>query len=245
MKKSNFEVKSNIQLTDDVYEIKLYGDTGEIKKPGQFVEVEIEELFLRRPISVCDINGNNLTLIYKVVGIGTDKLSTLQKGTTLNVLTGLGNGYDLSKSGDKPMLIGGGVGLPPMYFLAKELISKGKNPVIVMGFNTKSELFYKEEFEKLGAEVLVSTMDGSEGTKGFVTDAITQNKVEYSFTYACGPKPMLKAVYDTCTSDGQFSFEERMGCGFGACMGCSIKTKRGSKRVCKDGPIFDKEDIIW
>lgn len=244
MKQSYFEILTNESLTKDVYKMTLQGDVSHITNPGQFVNIKLDGLYLRRPISVNDVCGNVLTIIYKVVGAGTEVMSKMVNGDKLDVLTGLGNGYDLSKSGDTPLLIGGGVGVPPLYMLAKKLIEKGKKVTVILGFNTKSEVFYKNEFENLGAKVIVTTVDGSAGVKGFVTDGMKEVE-NYSFFYTCGPEPMLKAVYSATTSDGQFSFEERMGCGFGACMGCSCKTKYKNIRICKDGPVLDKEIIVW
>lgn len=221
----------------------LSGDTSSVTAPGQFVNIRLDGFFLRRPISVCDCESGTLRLIYKVVGNGTQAMSKLQNSTELDVLTGLGNGYNTGKSGNRPLLLGGGVGVPPMYMLAKKLISEEKDVTVILGFNTENEVFYENEFQALGAKVLVTTADGSKGIKGFVTDAM--DKVDYTYFYTCGPEPMLKAVYNKSTTSGQFSFEERMGCGFGACMGCSCKTKYGSKRICKDGPVLEKEEIIW
>ena len=243
MKKGLFTVKNNVKLTNDVYEMMLIGDTSDITAAGQFVNLELEGLYLRRPISVCDLEGEALTLIYKVVGRGTEQMSGLKKGETLDLLTGLGNGYDTSKSGSNPVLIGGGVGVPPMYLLAKRLVAEGKRPRAILGFNSKSDVFYENEFRALGIEVFVTTVDGSHGISGFVTDAL-KDCGDYSYTFSCGPEPMLKAVYNTSKTDGQYSFEERMGCGFGACMGCSCKTKYGNKRICKDGPVLEKGEII-
>lgn len=242
MKDIIFKISKTRQLTQTVFEMQLKGDVSGIKC-GQFVNILIDGLYLRRPISVCDINGDVLTIVYKVVGKGTEKMSQMPVGTTLDILTELGNGYDLSKSGDNPLLIGGGVGVPPMYLCAKRLIEGGKSVSVVLGFNTKDEVFYEEEFKKLGAKVTVTTVDGSYGIKGFVTDAMKD--IDYSYFYTCGPEPMLKAVYNSSKTDGQFSFEERMGCGFGACMGCSCKTLYGNKRICKDGPVLEKGEIIW
>ncbi len=238
-----FEIKSNEKIAKDVYKMVLLGDTSDLKKPGQFVNIKLDGFFLRRPISVCDYDENVLTLIYKVVGAGTEVMSKMCQGEKLDILTGLGNGFDTSKSGDNPVVIGGGVGVPPMFNLARKLIEEGKKVTAVLGFNKEEEIFYKDEFEKLGAKVLISTVDGSVGTKGFVTDAMKE--IDFSYTYCCGPEPMLKAVYNASDKDGQFSFEERMGCGFGACMGCSCKTKYGNKRICKEGPVLCKEEIIW
>ena len=244
MKKGLFKIESSEKLTLEVYKMMLSGDTSAITAPGQFVNIELEELYLRRPISVCDLEGERLTLIYKVVGKGTEQLSRMATGESLDLLTGLGNGYNTTKSGTKPLLLGGGVGIPPLYLLAKRLISEGKHPKVILGFNTASEVFYEEEFQKLGVKVTVTTADGTHGVKGFVTDAVN-NCGDYSYTFACGPEPMLKAVYDASETDGQYSFEERMGCGFGACMGCSCKTKYGYKRICKDGPVLEKGEIVW
>lgn len=242
MKQVDFKIINNAPLTDNVYKIILQGDTSDITASGQFVNIRIDGLFLRRPISVCDVEGDLLTLIYKVVGKGTEAMSKMREGQTLDVLTGLGNGYDLEKSGDKPLLIGGGVGVPPLYNLAKRLVAEGKRVSVILGFNTKSEIFYEQEFKALGCDVTVTTADGSYGVKGFVTNAMDR---EYTYVYTCGPEPMLKAVFNACKSGGQFSFEERMGCGFGACMGCSCKTVTGYKRICKDGPVLLKEEILW
>ncbi len=241
MKQTLFEIIENTPLTSNVYKMVLRGDTTDIK-PGQFVNIRLDGLYLRRPISVCDCVGDTLTLLYKVVGIGTEQMSRMKEGK-LDILTGLGNGYDLTKSGDAPLLVGGGVGVPPLYMLAKKLIDEGKKVTVVLGFNTKDEIFYENEFKDLGAEVFVTTVDGSYGICGFVTNAI--DNIDYSYTYSCGPEPMLKALYNATNTSGQFSFEERMGCGFGACMGCSCKTLYGNKRICKDGPVLVKEEIIW
>ena len=241
MKQSLFEIIENTHLTDNVLRMKLRGDTSELA-PGQFVNILLEGLYLRRPISVCDVQGDVLTLIYKVVGRGTRQMESLQGGT-LDVLTGLGNGYDVSRSGSHALLIGGGVGVPPLYWLARTLRAQGKAVSVILGFNTASEVFYEEEFAALGCDVTVTTVDGSRGVRGFVTDAMADR--EYTHVYTCGPEPMLRAVYDHSVTGGQYSFEERMGCGFGACMGCSCKTKYGNKRICKDGPVLSREEIIW
>ena len=241
MKQSIFEILQNTPLTSTVYKMVLKGDTREITASGQFVNIKLDGFYLRRPISVCDVIGDELTIIYKVVGKGTKAMAEMKTGS-LDILTGLGNGYDLSKAGDKPLLIGGGVGVPPMFMLCKELIKQGKDVTVILGFNTKDEVFYEEEFKNLGAKVFVTTVDGTKGTKGFVTDEMDR---EYSYFYTCGPEPMLKAIYKKSVTSGQFSFEERMGCGFGACMGCSCKTVTGYKRICKDGPVLEKEEILW
>ena len=242
MKQGLFKIVENIPLTESVYKMTLRGDTSAITAPGQFVNIQLDGLYLRRPISVCDVDGENLTIIYKVVGKGTAQMAAKQNGV-LDVLTGLGNGYDLTVSGDKPVLLGGGVGVPPMYMLAKQLIAQGKSVSVILGFNTASEVFYEEAFRMLGAEVTVTTVDGSYGMKGFVTDALVN--MEYTHFYTCGPEPMLKAVYKASKTSGQMSFEKRMGCGFGACMGCSCKTITGYKRICKEGPVMRKEEILW
>ena len=241
MKQSVFEIKENVALTDSVYRMTLSGDTTDITAPGQFVNIKLDGLYLRRPISVCDCEGDVLTLVYKVVGKGTEQMSRMKEGT-LDVLTGLGNGYDLTLSGDAPILLGGGVGVPPLYMLAKKLREAGKKVNVVLGFNTKSEVFYEDEFRALGCDVKVTTVDGSYGIRGFVTNAMD---CEYSHFYTCGPEPMLKAVSTAAKTSGQLSFEERMGCGFGACMGCSCKTLTGNKRICREGPVMKKEEIIW
>ena len=239
-----YRVVSNTQLTSTVYRMVVEGDVSALYRPGQFVNFKIDGLYLRRPISVCDYDhdAGTITLIYKVVGAGTEKLAEAKEGDVFDLLSGLGNGYDTSTSGTSPVLIGGGVGIPPLFGLCRKLIAEGKQVKVILGFNTKDEIFYEEEFKALGAEVFVTTVDGSYGVKGFVTNALPEN---YTYFYTCGPEPMLKAVYKATVTDGQFSFEERMGCGFGACMGCSCKTVTGNKRICKEGPVLTKEDIIW
>ena len=243
MKEIIYEIKENVALTDSVYKMVLLGDTSEIGASGQFVNIKLDGLYLRRPISICDYDDGVLTIIYKVVGEGTELMSDLKAGDKLNILVGLGNGYDLSLSGDTPVLVGGGVGVPPLYKLCKMLKAQGKTVKVVLGFNTAAEVFYKDEFAKIADEVVVATVDGSCGVKGFVTDALKQ--MQYTYVYTCGPYPMLKALAAATECSGQYSLEERMGCGFGACMGCSCKTMLGNKRVCKDGPVFVKEEIIW
>ena len=249
MKQSIFTVIENRNLTKDVCLMKLQGDTDDITRPGQFVNIALDGFYLRRPISVCDWEKGELTIIYKVVGRGTTYMSCLEHGAKLDVLTGLGNGYDTNITGDRPLIIGGGVGVPPMYGLGKELVRQGKHPVAILGFNKREEIFFEDEFRSLGIETIITTADGSAGVKGFVTDAMVSNEQcqtqDYTYVYACGPEPMLRAVWEKSNTSGQFSFEERMGCGFGACMGCSCKTKYGNKRICKDGPVLVKEEIIW
>ena len=242
MKQGIFEIVENIPLTENVFKMTLRGDVSAIIAPGQFVNIQLDGLYLRRPISVCDLGVDTLTIIYKAVGKGTKQMSAMKEGK-LDILTGLGNGYDLSVSGEKPVLLGGGVGVPPMYLLAKKLIAEGKKVSVVLGFNTKAEVFFENEFKALGADVTVTTVDGSYGVKGFVTDAL--KNIDYTYFYTCGPEPMLKAVYAASTTSGQMSFEKRMGCGFGACMGCSCKTITGYKRICKEGPVLKREEILW
>ena len=243
MKDVKLKLISQREIADATFEAVLEGDVSAITAPGQFINIKLAGHFLRRPISVCDLAENTVTIIYKVVGEGTEKMSRSPVGTEWQTLTGLGNGYDTSLSGDAPLLIGGGAGVPPMYLLCKKLISEGKHPSVILGFATKNQVFYKQEFTKLGVSVYVTTNDGTEGIHGFVTDAMKD--IDYTYFYTCGPEPMLKAVYNKSETSGQFSFEERMGCGFGACMGCTCETKYGNKRICRDGPVLVKEEIIW
>ena len=243
MKQVLYTVKSNEKIARDVYKMELMGDTSPITAPGQFVNLKLEGFYLRRPISVCDCVEGLLTIIYKVVGGGTAAMSEMKPGDTVDALTGLGNGYDTSRSGANPLLVGGGVGVPPMYMLAKRLIAEGKKVTVVLGFNSKDDVFYQDEFEALGAKVYVATADGSYGVKGFVTDVIKD--IDYSFFYTCGPEPMFRAMSKVMKTEGQYSFEERMGCGFGACMGCSCKTLTGNKRICREGPVMNSSEIIW
>lgn len=244
-KKGIYKIVENKPLTRDVWRMVLQGDTQWITRSGQFVNIEIEGLYLRRPISICDWDEQTLTLIYKVVGRGTKAMSQMCEGVELDLLTGLGNGFDADVECENPLLVGGGVGVPPLYHLAKELLRRGRKVSVVLGFNTASEVFYAEEFTALGADVYVSTVDGSMGVKGFVTDAIKEKAIDFDFFYSCGPLPMLKALCGATDKSGELSFEERMGCGFGACMGCSCKTLAGNKRICKDGPVMKREEIIW
>ena len=243
MKDVKLTLTSQREIAEDTFEAILEGDVSHITAPGQFINIKLDGYFLRRPISVCDLGEGSVTIIYKVVGEGTKKMSESPIGTEWQTLCGLGNGYDTSLSGDRPLLIGGGAGVPPMYLLAKRLIAEGKKPSVILGFGTKNQVFYKEKFTKLGLSVTVTTNDGSEGIRGFVTDAM--EGMEYTYFYTCGPEPMLKAIYNKSETSGQFSFEERMGCGFGACMGCTCETKYGNKRICRDGPVLVKEEIIW
>jgi dihydroorotate dehydrogenase electron transfer subunit len=242
MKDSLFTVQAIRQLTDSVFEGSFTGDTAEITRPGQFVNLRLDGLYLRRPISVCDLEGEKLTLVFKLVGKGTLQLSKMLPGQTISILTGLGNGYQTELSGSRPLLVGGGVGVPPLYLLAKRLLAEGKQLTVILGFNTAAEIFYENEFQNLGCEVRVTTADGSRGVRGFVTDALP---ADYTHVYTCGPEPMLRAVYRAIKTGGSFSFEKRMGCGFGACMGCSCKTITGYKRICREGPVLQKEEILW
>lgn len=247
MKDIRFTIKSNNKIADRTYEMTLGCKPGEhgIKKPGQFINIRLNGFYLRRPISVCDMTDDTVTIIYKTVGRGTEYMSRLTAGEQLDILSPLGNGYDTSKSGERPVLIGGGAGVPPMYGLCRKLLSEGKTPTVVLGFNNAEEAFYTAKFAELGAEVVVATADGSIGTKGFVTDAL--KNLNYTYFYTCGPEAMLRALDETIDDniDGQMSFEERMGCGFGACMGCSCETKYGHKKICKDGPVLERGEIIW
>ncbi len=238
-----YTVTENACIAEKIYKMILSGDISEIKAPGQFVNLKLDGFFLRRPISVCDAENNNLTLIYKIVGKGTDRMSKLKAGKKLDVLTGLGNGYDITLSGNNPLLVGGGVGIPPLYMLCKRLIEKKAKPTIILGFGTAGEVFYENEFKELGVPVYVTTADGSYGQKGFVTDVM--KNLHYTYFYACGPEPMFRTIDKIAQTGGQYSFEERMGCGFGACMGCSCKTLAGSKRICREGPVMKREEIIW
>ena len=244
-KKGIYTILSNEPLTPVVYRMVLEGDTQYITRSGQFINIELEGKFLRRPISVSDYDATTVTIIYKVVGSGTEQMRGMQAGEKLDILTGLGNGFNTENEAKNPLLVGGGVGVPPLYNLAKRLLAEGKKPMVILGFNTKSEIFYEEEFKALGVDVYCSTADGSHGVKGFVTDVIREKALNFDYLYTCGPLPMLKALYDATEADGEFSFEERMGCGFGACMGCTCKTKYGNKRICKDGPVLKREEIIW
>lgn len=244
-KKGIYKILTNEPLTDAVWRMTLAGDTQWISAPGQFVNIALEGKYLRRPISICDYDNRSIALIYKVVGGGTEQMSRMLPGETLDLLTGLGNGFSTKNDARRPLLVGGGVGVPPLYNLAKRLLAEGKPVQVVLGFNTASEVFYEEEFRALGCEVAVSTVDGSRGVGGFVTTAIAERGLDFDYFYACGPLPMLHALYNAVEQDGQLSFEERMGCGFGACMGCSCKTKYGNKRICKEGPVLTKGEIIW
>ena len=243
MKQVTMTVGENRKIAKNTFLMRLDGDTTAITAPGQFINIRLDGYFLRRPISVCDCDRDGLTIIYKTVGNGTEDMSKLPVGTELDILSGLGNGYDTSKSGQKPVLIGGGVGVPPMYLLCKKLVAEGKNVSVILGFNSADEVFGIEMFKETGAEVLVATADGSVGTKGFVTDIL--KNLDYTYFYTCGPMPMFKAIEGFAKTSGQYSFEERMGCGFGACMGCTCKTKYGNKRICKDGPVLEREEIVW
>ena len=238
-----YKILENKKIAPAVYKMVLEGDTSALTRPGQFVNIKLDGLYLRRPISVCDCDDKTITLIYKVVGKGTEQMSGMSAGEKLDLLVGLGNGFEVKLSGEHPIVVGGGVGIPPLYGLCKALLKQGITPTAILGFNTAEEIFYKEEFESLGINTIIATADGSEGVKGFVTDAMKWLSYDYFFT--CGPEPMFRAIENAVHCSGQFSFEERMGCGFGACMGCSCKTKYGNKRICKDGPVLRREEIIW
>ena len=245
MKEETFRLSGNRKLTFGIYEMTLEGCTAEFTRPGQFVNITLDGLYLRRPISVCDYSGQNLTILYKVVGKGTEKMAGMHEGETLTMLTALGNGFDTSVSAQHVVLFGGGIGAAPLYKLAKDLIVQGKKVTVVLGFNATGDIYYLEEFRQTGAEVLVATLDGSVGTKGFVTDAVRAANLNYDYFYACGPMPMLKAICANLNTPGEVSLEARMGCGFGICMGCSVETKQGTRRICKEGPVFRKEDLLW
>lgn len=243
--KGIYAVAANSPLTPCVWRMTLEGDTSALCRAGQFVALAVEGLFLRRPISVCDYDDRSITIIYKVVGEGTERLTHLRRGDTVDILSGLGNGFDVRCDVRRPLVAGGGVGVPPLYNLTRRLVAAGQQPTVVLGFNTRDEIFYAEEFRSLGVRVVVATADGSEGVRGFVTDAIREEGIEADYFYACGPRAMLRALCEMLDADGQISMEERMGCGFGACMGCTCKTKSGFKRVCREGPVFGKEEILW
>ena len=244
-KKGIYRILANEPLTQSVWRMVLEGDTQWITAPGQFVNIALEGRYLRRPISVCDYDERTITLIYKVVGDGTAQMSRIAAGTELDLLTGLGNGFSIREEVRRPLLVGGGVGVPPLYHLAKRLLAAGRPVEVILGFNTAAECFYEEEFRALGCTVTVATADGSHGVRGFVTTALAERRPDFDYFYACGPLPMLRALAEAVEQDGQLSFEERMGCGFGACMGCSCKTKYGNKRICKEGPVLEKGEIIW
>lgn len=243
MKQGVYTILEQEKLTDSVFRLRLAGDVSALTAPGQFVNIRLDGNFLRRPISVSDWDGESFTLLYKVVGAGTKQLSEMKPGSALDVLTGLGNGFDVSDAGENPLLLGGGIGAAPLFRLAKDLIAAGKSVTVILGFNTADEIFYETEFRALGAQVITATADGSRGAKGFVTDAA--KGIDHSYYYACGPEPMLKAVFRAVSGDGQLSFEERMGCGFGACMGCTCRTVTGWKRICREGPVLRKGEILW
>lgn len=242
MQKQFMTIKEVRKLQKDIFLMVLSGDCKDIDRPGRFVNIKIEGLYLRRPISICDFNNDEITIIFKTVGEGTKQLSEMKPGEVLDVLIPLGNGFDISANCKKPVVIGGGIGVPPLLNLCKQLLAAGKKPAVILGFNTSEDAVLIDEFKALGVEPVITTADGSMGTKGFVTGPLADMDFDYVFT--CGPEPMLKAIWDMA-EDGQFSFEARMACGFGACMGCTCETKYGYKRICKDGPIMYKEEIIW
>lgn len=238
-----FKILQNDKIAKGIYKMRLAGDTGKFTRPGQFMSIELDGFYLRRPISVCDLEDGVVTIIYKIFGGGTEYMSALPAGKELDILTGLGNGFDISKAGERPLLVGGGVGVPPLWLLAKKLVSEGKRPAVLLGFGSAEDVFYDKDFASLGCKTLVATNDGTAGKKGFVTDLLSQTQHDYIF--ACGPVPMLKALYHASDADGQYSFEERMGCAVGACMGCVQKTVLGYKRICKDGPVLQRREIAW
>lgn len=240
-----FTITENVPVARDVFRMRLAGNTAAFSRPGQFLNIALDGLFLRRPISVADYDADGVLLYYKVVGEGTRRMSAMTPGAVLDVLTGLGNGFDVEKSGARPLVVGGGVGAPPLYRLTRELCAAGKTPHVILGFNAAQDVFLVSEFEALGVPVTVATADGSAGVRGFVTDALRETGIFYDYVYTCGPEPMLRALYNATDTSGQYSFEARMGCGFGACMGCSCETKYGYKRICRDGPVLEKEEIVW
>lgn len=247
-----FRILSNDRVATGTYELRLEGPVAGLTTPGQFVTIEIPGFYLRRPFSVADWSEQTLRLFYKVVGDGTEALSTMQEGK-LSVMTGLGNGFDVhAAETKKPVLIGGGVGIPPLFGLAKRLVNMDKTPLVLLGFNRADELFLVEGFEEIGADVRVATVDGSVGTEGFVTtlfeQAIDAIGPDAAYVYTCGPMPMFQTLakeMNRLGMDGCFSLEERMGCAVGICMGCSIETTEGMRRVCKEGPVFSKEVLPW
>lgn len=244
-KRDIYKVVSNQRLTAKTMKMVLEGDTQYITCAGQFVNVAVEGKFLRRPISVCDYDEKTITLLYDVVGEGTKAMSQMEEGAMLDLLTGLGNGFSENEPMEKPILLGGGIGCAPLYNLAKKLIARGLQPVVVLGFNGEKDVVAADMFEALGVRTYVATVDGSCGTKGFVTDVLREKEVQGDYFYACGPMPMLRAVCGGLDMAGEVSLDERMACGFGVCMCCSIETKSGTKRICKEGPVFRKEDLIW
>ncbi len=244
MKQGLYTILENKNIAPDTWRMVLEGDTSAITAPGQFLNIKLEGHFLRRPISISDWDETSVTIIYKILGMGTEEMTHLPAGAVLDILMGLGNGFSTDKSGERPLVIGGGVGIPPMFNLTKKLLAEGKKPVVILGFNRKEDMFYTEEFEALGAEVIVATADGNFGVPGFVTDAV-KTVSGYTYFFTCGPLPMLEALDKVVETSGQYSFEERMGCGFGACMGCTCKTKYGHKRICKDGPVLEREEVVW
>jgi 2-polyprenylphenol hydroxylase and related flavodoxin oxidoreductases len=235
-----FEIASNVSVARDVFRMELSGDTRSISASGQFVNVELTGRFLRRPFSICDWDNGKVKLLYKIVGEGTEQLSHMTAGARLNLLIGLGNGFDASQGGDTPTLVGGGLGAVPLPALAKALLRRGAQPRAYLGFASAEDVVLMHELQTLGVETHVATVDGSAGHRGFITDLLPEG----AYVFACGPEPMLRAVYQKAAS-GQFSFESRMGCGFGACMGCTCETNFGNKRICKDGPVLWKEEILW
>ena len=244
MKKSLYTIAGNSLIASKTYKMVLEGDA---VAEGEFVDISIPGFYLRRPLSICDKEEGRLTVVYKVVGEGTKVLSEMGVGTVLEVLTGLGKGFDPEACKASALLVGGGLGVPPLYLLAKELKARGKKVTAVLGFNKAEEIILVDEFRRVCDEVVISTADGSVGVKGFVTDAIREmaGRAGHDYFYTCGPMVMMKAVCAVLDEPGEASLEERMGCGAGFCYGCSIQTKNGPRRVCKDGPVFKKEELIW
>lgn len=243
MKQTTLMVYKNNPIIAGVYKLVLSGNVSAIQRPGQFIELAVPGHFLRRPFSVCDWDRDSVTVVYRVIGEGTKCLAAMMPGEGLDALTGLGNGFDTSVSGNRPLLVAGGSGVPMMLCLAKKLLSEGKAVTAILGYRTASDIFLADDIRYLGVDVRLTTEDGSAGVRGMVTDAMAD--LDYTYFYTCGPEAMFRAVNAAAKTSGQFSLEARMGCGYGACMGCTIETKNGPKRVCKDGPVFMREDLLW
>lgn len=243
--KTLFTIKENRRIASDTYRMELSCGFMPETRAGQFVDIALDGFYLRRPIAVCDLSDDGMTICYKAVGKGTEYMSTLRPGMTLDLLTGLGNGFNVAACRDAALLIGGGLGAAPLHLLCRELKAAGKKVSVVLGFNKAEEIILIEEYRKMGVEPGIATLDGSAGTKGFVGDVIARMSPEYDRFYCCGPLPMMKAVCESLPTGGEASLEERMGCGAGFCYGCTRMTRGGAKRICKDGPVFDKEEIIW
>ncbi|MGN0201631.1 MAG: dihydroorotate dehydrogenase electron transfer subunit [Candidatus Cryptobacteroides sp.] len=244
MERLTLTVLDNRQTASGIFEMRLGGCSAACRA-GQFVNLEVDGFFLRRPISVCDWEDGVLTLAYRVVGEGTAAMAAMAPGTRIDTLAALGNGFDTGVPCREALLAGGGIGLAPLYKLTRELVGKGVGVTVVAGFRTASEIFREEAFVKAGARFIVATEDGSRGVRGFVTDALREEGLSYDYIFSCGPLPMMKALCAATTAPAQMSLEERMGCGFGICMGCTCRTSSGAKRICKEGPVFKREEIIW